>query len=185
MRRVALAALALAPACAPLATFRPASALVGDSRNELGLGGVAVSPRPYVDEQWLHSGELWFTRRAAPWLNLSVISAFDAEAATGGVGAAALPMRFDRFVGGFEAELGYGWGAAGLPLSLRLFEQTWLYATPRIYNIGLHPALGVPAGLSLHVHGTGFVRLEYQSSWEEFLAYNQRNHFAAALAVQW
>jgi hypothetical protein len=179
-----LALATLGSACAPLATFRPASALVTRD-NELGLGAVAVTPRPYVDEQWLHAGQLWYTRRATSWLHLSAISAFDATAATGGVAATALPLRFDRFAAGFDAELGYGWAGAGIPISVRLFDQTRLYTTPRISNIGLHPAFGLPVGLSANVHGSGFVRLEYQTSWEEFLVYNQRNHFAAALAVQW
>jgi hypothetical protein len=63
MRRLglALAVLVLGPSCAPLATFRPASALTTSRNTELGLGAVAVSPRPYVDEQWLHSGQMWLT----------------------------------------------------------------------------------------------------------------------------
>jgi hypothetical protein len=152
---------------------------------ELGLGAVAVSPRPYVDEQWLHAGQFWFNARAASWLNLSAIAAFDPEAVGVGVGATFLLIRADRFAGGLEGELGYGWGAAGLPFALRLFEQNWLYCTPRVSNFGIYPALGVPAGLSLHLHEGAFLRLEYQTSWAQLQAYNQRNHFGAALAVQW
>jgi hypothetical protein len=102
-----------------------------------------------------------------------------------GIGATALVVRADRFAGGLQAGLGYGWAEGGLPLSVRLFENNWLYGTPRVSNIGIHPALLLPAGLSLHVADAAFLRLEYQSSWEEFVRYNQRNHFAAALAVQW
>jgi len=178
-------AIALGSGCAPLASLRPASALMAGRDNEVGLGAVAVSPRAFVDEPWLHSGQLWISRRVTSWLDLSAISAFDPEAATLGIGATALVIRADRFAGGFQAGLGYGWAEGGMPLSVRLFEKTWLYGTPRVSNIGLHPALGIPVGLSLHVADAAFVRLEYQSSWEQFVAYNQRNHFAAALAVQW
>jgi hypothetical protein len=111
---------------------------------EVGLGAVTVSPRPYVDESWLYAGQFWFSARAAPWLNLSAIAAFDPEAIGVGGGATALAIRADRFAGGVEAELGYGWGAAGLPMAFRLFEQNWLYSTPRVTNFGIYPAFGVP-----------------------------------------
>jgi hypothetical protein len=152
---------------------------------ELGLGAVAVSPRPYVDERWLQSGQFWFTAKTGSWLQLSAISAFDAEALAIGGGATAVLIRKDRFAGGFEAELGYGWGAAGLPFAVRLFEQHWIYSTPRVSNFGIDPSFGVPVGLSLHLHEGGFLRLEYQTSWAPLNAYNQRNHLGAALVAQW
>jgi hypothetical protein len=61
-------------ACGPLGTFRPASGFIEERTKELGLGTVAVSPRPYVDEAWAHAGQLWFTGRALPWLHLSAIA---------------------------------------------------------------------------------------------------------------
>jgi hypothetical protein len=171
--------------CGPFASFRPISALISEKSRELGLGAVTVSPRPYVDEPWRQAGQLWFTARATSWLNVSAISAFDAGALGVGVGAAMPVLRSSRFVGGVEAEAGYGWAAAGIPLAGRLFEQTWLYSAPRITNFGIYPAVGVPVGLSLHVQQGAFVRLEYQASWMDFQAYNLRHHLGAALAVQW
>jgi hypothetical protein len=171
--------------CGPLATFRPPSAFAGDRSLEMGLGSVAVSPRRYVDESWLHAGQFWVSGRATRWLNLSAIAAFDPEALGIGGGATVLLVRGDRFFGGFEGELGYGWGAAGIPISLRLFEENWVYASPRVYNFGIYPAFGVPVGLSLHLHEGAFARIEYQTSWVQLQPYNQRNHVGAALAVQW
>ena len=152
---------------------------------ELGLGAVAVSPRPYVDEAWAHAGQLWFSGRASSWVHLSGIAAFDPEAMGVGGGVRAFVLRAERFKGGMDLEAGYGWGAAALPVALRLFEQNWLYASPRISNYGIQPTLGVPIGLNVHIQGGGFLRLEYQSSWVQLKAFNQRNHFGAALAIQW
>src|SRR6185503_7937969 len=180
-----LLTIALAPACAPLATFRPPSAFMGGRTMEMGLGAATVGPRPYVDERWLYAGQTWFTVRAAPWLHLSAISTFDPRAVALGGAATALAIRADRFVGGAEVELGYGWAAAGLPMALRLFEEHWLYTAPRVGNFGIDPAFGLPIGISLHLHGAAFARFEYQTSWVQLQAFNQRNHVAAALAVQW
>jgi hypothetical protein len=185
--QVAAMALVLLPiaACAPLGSFRPASALSGDRSWELGLGAVAVGPRPYVDEDWKQAGQAWLSTRATPWLNVSAISAFDPRAAALGVGAVALPIRGSRFIGGVEGELGYGWGALALPAALRLFEQNWIYASPRVGNFGIYPSVGVPLGLSLHVRKGAFLRIEYQATWVELRAYNFRSHLGAAMAVQW
>jgi hypothetical protein len=180
-----LAALISTPSCGPLASLRPISALNAQSANELGLGTVAVSPRPYVDERWSHTGQLWFTMRATPWLQLSGISAFDASAIGIGVGATASLVRAQSFVAGVGGEAGYGWAAAGLPLAARLFDQTWIYAEPRVTNYGIYPLFGAPVGLSLYVDRGAFLRLEYQASWERVQAFNLRHHLAAGFAVQW
>lgn len=171
--------------CGPLAAFRPISALLGETTKELGLGAVAVSPRPYVDEPWRQAGQLWFSTRMTSWLNLSGIAAFDAEALGVGVGADIPIFRGRRFAAGVEAEAGYGWGAAAIPMSLRLFGQNWVYSAPRVTNIGIYPAVGLPIGLSVHVERGAFVRLEYQPTWTNLHAYELRHHLGAALAVQW
>jgi hypothetical protein len=181
--------------CAPMATFRPISAFAGGQASmEMGLGTVAVSPRPYVDERWSHTGTAWFTAQVKPWLQLSGISAFDDGALGVGVGATALLFRRSWFMAGVEAEAGYGWAAAGVPIAARLFEQTytaylpagaWIYAQPHVTNFGIYPSVGTPIGLSVHIQKGAFVRLEYQASWEQFQRYNLRHHLGAAFAVQW
>jgi len=180
-----LVAFALIPGCGPLATLRPISALAGQGSRELGLGAVAVSPRPYVDERWSQAGQLWFTAKATPWLQLSGISAFDAGALGVGLGATALLVRGSSFMAGVQAEAGYGWAAGGLPFAARLFDQTWIYAEPRVTNLGIYPAVGTPIGLSLHIEKGAFLRLEYQASWERLQSFNLRHHLAAGFAVQW
>jgi hypothetical protein len=188
MRRAVVSpilAMMLGVGCAPLASLRPAAPFGEGHDKEIGLGAAAVAPRRYVDEEWLHAGQMWFSVDAKSWLRLSAISAFDAEAVAVGGGATARLVRADRFAGGVEAEVGYGWGALGIPMAVRLFDQTWVYSTPRVSNFGVDPALFIPVGASVHLYGGSFLRLEYQSSWAKFQAYNQRNHFAAGLAVQW
>jgi hypothetical protein len=171
--------------CAPLGTFRPVSALMNDRDREIGLGAVTVSPRPYVDEPWRQAGQLWFSTKATSWLNLSAISTFDAQALGVGIGGTALIVQSNRFAAGVEAEAGYGWAAAGIPIAGRLFEQTWIYASPRVTNYGIYPALSLPAGLSVHLEKGAFVRLEYQASWVNLQAYELRHHFGTAMVVQW
>jgi hypothetical protein len=168
-----------------MAMLRPISALEGQATHELGLGTAAVSPRPYVDEPWSHAGQLWFTAKVTPWLQLSGISAFDATALGVGVGATAALVRGESFMAGVEADAGYGWVAAGIPLAVRLFDQTWIYSEPRVTNFGMYPALVTPIGLSLHIDKGAFLRLEYQASWEQLQKYNLRHHLGAGFAVQW
>ena len=180
-----VAMLVVLEACGPLATFRPASGLMEGRTMELGLGAAAVSPRPYVNEAWAHAGQMWLTGQAKSWLHLSGIAAFDPQAMGLGGSARALVLRADRVRGGVDLEAGYGWGGASLPFALRLFDQHWFYASPRISNYGIEPLLGVPIGLNVHLQGGGFLRIEYQSSWARLQAFNQRHHLGAALAVQW
>ncbi len=181
----ALALIGWCAHCGPLATFRPIAALSADRPYELGLGTVAVSPRPYVDERWGQSGQLWFTKRANDWLQLSAIAAFDPGALGAGIGATAAVVRGRRVVAGVEGEAGYGWAAASVPFAFRLFEESWLYAAPRVYNFGIYPAVGTPIGLSLHIQKGAFLRFEYQASWMQLQAYNLRHHIGGGLAVQW
>jgi hypothetical protein len=171
--------------CAPLGMLRPPVPFPEDRRNEIGLGGVVVSPRPYVEEPWTQAGQMWLTRQALPWLQLSAISAFDPRAMAFGLGARALWLRSSRLGAGCDVELGYGWGALGLPVAVRLFGQSWFYASPRVGNYGIEPIFGVPMGLSLNVQHGAFLRLEYQTSWVNLLSYQHRHHLGAALAVDW
>jgi len=175
----------LLEACAPLAMFRPASGFLEGRTMELGLGAAAVSPRPYVNEPWAHVGQMWVTGQAKSWLHLSGIAAFDPQAMGLGGGARALLLRADRVRGGIDLEAGYGWAAASLPFALRLFDQHWFYASPRVSNYGIEPIVGFPIGLNLHLQPSAFLRIEYQSSWARLQAFNQRHHLGAALAVQW
>ena len=180
-----VAALLVLEACGPLAMFRPASAFIDGRNMELGLGAAAVSPRPYVNEPWAYAGQMWITGEAKPWLHWSGIAAFDPQAVGIGGGARAMFLRTYRVRGGADIDAGFGWVGASLPFALRLFAHHWVYTSPRISTFGIEPIVGIPIGLNLHVQGGGIVRIEYQSSWAKFEAFNQRHHLGAALAVQW
>lgn len=184
---IALFGLALScHACAPVADFRPPSALVrGDRDVEVGGGGVYVSPRPYVIESGHGSGQVWLTGRVAPWLSLSTVTAVDGSSLLGGVGALGRFLTTDRVVAGTGVEVGYAWGAASLSGAVRLFDDTWLYTAPRLFNWGKFAAFGLPFGASVHVTGGFHLRAEAQLSWEDFQYYNRRLHLGAAAVYAW
>jgi hypothetical protein len=183
---VAELALVGAVACAPVADFRPPSALVrGDRTFEVGGGGVYVSPRPYVVESGHQMGQFWFTGRATRWLSLSAVGGFDAHSALGGGAALARFVTTDRFVAGASVEAGFAWGATSLSGAARLFDDTWVYAAPRVFNWGKFVAVGVPVGASVHVFDGFSLRAEVQTSWEDLKYYNRRTHVGAAAAYDW
>jgi hypothetical protein len=122
---------------------------------------------------------------ATEWLTLSAVAAFDDEAALGGVAALAKPVRSDRFVGGVEAEIGFAWGAVSLPVSLRLFDRTWVYSAPRFHNWADEFSFGLPVGLSAGLLPRFDLRVEGQISWAELVYYNRRIHYGAAAVYHW
>jgi hypothetical protein len=180
------AASGVAGCTAPLADFRPPSALVrGDRTLEVGGGAVMVTPRPYVIESSHREGQLWVTGRVAPWLSLSALGGFDSHTAMGGGAALARFLTTDRFVAGVGGELGYAWAGASLSGAVRLFDDTWLYTAPRMANWGILIGGGVPVGVSARIYRGLVLRAEAQASWEAFKYYNRRFHFGAAAAYEW
>ncbi len=183
--RATVALVAALAGCAPLASFRPASGLMEGRSVEGGVGAVAVSPRPFVQEDWHGMGHAWVTGRATDWLVVSGILAFDDDELAGG-GAARLDLvDLDRFAGGVEVELGWAWGAFVLPMAVRLFDETWLYASPRIGTLGDEITPGIPVGFSVRLYEGLIVRLEGQASWAAFEAFERRFHLGLAVANQW
>ena len=173
-----------AAACAPLASFRPASGLVEGRTREIGGAGMVVGPRPYVEEPARAVGQLWFSTRATQKLTLTGIGAFDLSAVALG-GAARLDFaRFDRFAAGGEVEAGWLWGALDLPIAARLFDQTWVYTAPRFGNRGLDWAVDLPVGLSVRIYEGLMARFEYRLSWAELSYFERHQIFGAAAAVQ-
>jgi hypothetical protein len=172
-------------ACGPLATFRPASALLDSERTaEVGAGVVALSPRPYVEESTRVTGQLWGTLEAAEWLKLSAIGAFDDEAAVGGLEAMAVPLHTYRVAAGVGVEAGFAWAGISLPLAVRPFEPVWIYSSPalRTWGDGKEFLVGVPLGVSVSIASWLDVRAEAQVSWAEFKSYNRRVHYGLAAA---
>lgn len=182
--RLYLLTAVLAAGCAPLASFRPPTGLLEQRSLEIGAGGVALSPRPYVQESWRGAGQVWGRGPVTEWLELGGVVAFDDEAALGGVTAQGRYARTDRFAGAVEVELGWAWGALALPVAVRLFDQSWLYASPRLGNYGDELTPGIPLGLSLRIWDGLMVRAEGQLSWAGFRYYNRRAHLGLALAYQ-
>lgn len=185
MRRSCLS-LFLLSACAPVADFRPPSALVRDDRTfEAGAGVVHVSPRPYVQEEGHNTGQAWFTGRPTKWLLLSGIAGADAHSVLGGGAALARFLRTDRFVAAGSVEAGFAWGAASLSGGARLFDDTWVYTAPRFFNWGMYPAVGIPVGVSARIVDGFILRAEGQLSWQNFRYYNRRTHLGLAAAYEW
>jgi hypothetical protein len=170
-------------ACAPPADFRPPSALMlGDRSFEVGAGFVNVSKRPWVEESSRNIGQSWFTARANSWLSLSAISAFDKEGALGGASALFRVVHTDRFVLGTSAEAGYAWAGASVSSAVRVLDDSWVYAAPRVANWGDVVSVGIPFGLSIHVVSGFHLRTEVQWSWAELKYYNRRVHTGIAAA---
>lgn len=170
--------------CAPLASFRPASGLMPGRSLEVGAGAAMITPRPYVSEPARGAGQVWVSGEPTSWLSLSGITVFDTDAAGAGGAVRINYLRTPGFVAGVEGEAGFAWVGASLPLSARLFDQTWLYGGPRIANWGVDPVGGATAGLSTRITGGFILRAEAQVSWQGFKYYNFRKHFGLAAAYQ-
>jgi hypothetical protein len=181
------AALICCAACtAPITDMRPPCALVREDRQfEAGGGAAMVTPRPYVIESSHGEGQLWFTDRVVPWLSLSGVVAFDANSPKAGVAGLARYVTTDRFIAGVGAEAGYAWYAGSLSAAGRLFDDTWIYVAPRIYNWGIYATPGIPAGITARVYRGFHLRAEAQLSWQEFKYYNRRLHLSAAAVYEW
>lgn len=174
----ALAALS----CSPLSSFRPASGLMPGTTRQVGLGGTVVTPRPYVDEPAHRVGHVWFGSKLGKPSDLSLIAAFDSEGMAVGGALALRYVQTSRFSAAAEFEAGYAWGAIAAPFSVRLFDQTHLYTSPRLGNWGLEPVVGIPVGLSVRLYEGLSLRGEWQRSWQAFQYYNRRDHFGVAAA---
>jgi hypothetical protein len=176
--------------CAPLADLRPASGIMPGRSVELGMGAAALSPRPYVEEDWRSAGQLWVSADSAPYWTLSAVAALDRGAALKkslAVGGAARinTVRTDRIASGAEGELGYAWIALSFPFALRTVDETWIYTAPRLGNFGSDVAFWLPLGVSTRLYGGFMLRAEFQTSWEDFKYYNRRTHWGGGVAYQW
>ena len=77
------------------------------------------------------------------------------------------------------------WGAGSLGVAVRTLGNNWIYAAPRLGNIGFDWAFGIPAGVSVDLTHGFVLRAEAQLSWADFVYYNRRLHLASGLAYQW
>lgn len=156
-----------------------------DRQFEVGGGAAMVTPRPYVIESSHGEGQFWFTDRVVPWLSLSGVGAFDSQTAKAGIAALARYVTTDRFIAGVGAEAGFAWYAGSLSAAGRVFDDTWIYVAPRIYNWGVFATPGLPAGITSRIYRGFHLRAEAQLSWQEFKYYNRRLHLSAAAVYEW
>ncbi len=170
--------------CAPLASFRPASGLMPERKLEVGAGVAAISPRPYVVEEWRATGQAWVSNDVGKRANVSGIVAFDDQAAAIGGALRVNAVRTDRFAAGVEGEGGYLWMGISVPVAVRLFDYTWLYGAPRFGNWGLDPIGGFYLGANVRIWDGLMLRGEWQRSWQDFKYYNRRDHYGGAVAYQ-
>lgn len=170
--------------CAPLGNFRPADGLMPGKTGEMGGGTVVVGPRPYVDERAHATGQLWISGRPAKRITLTGVGAFDTAALALGSGVRVDVVQSSRVAAGVEAELGFLYGAASIPVSLRVLGQSRLYTSPRFGTRGLTWSIDLPVGVSIPIHGGWMVRAEYTSSWAELLWYQHRHQAGMAVAYQ-
>jgi hypothetical protein len=185
MERVLWAAVLLGSlGCAPIASFRPPAPLPPDRSAEMGAAGVAISPRPYVQEPWRGAAQLWAAGPISRRFDLGAVAAFDLDGVAAGATLRLHVTTHDRFALAIDTELGWGWASVALPIGVRLFDETWLYSAPRLFNWGQRPAVAVPVGLSVRVVDGFFVRAEAQAVWPDLSPYQRRWIFGLAAAQQ-
>jgi hypothetical protein len=177
--------LALLTACAPSQSFRPAGSVREGRRYELGVALSNVRPRPYVNETTQSVGQAWWTLMLRePW-SMTVIAGFDSSSALAGAALRLDALRTRYVKISPEAELGFAWGALGLPVSLEPYRGVVIYTAPRIGNWGDEVTPFIPLGLGGELFGGFVLRAEVQVSWAEFQYYNRRVHWGFAAAQQW
>lgn len=159
--------------------------MMPERSHEIGAGAVAVGPRPLVEESPSVSGLAWFTGAPSTRVTLSVIGAFDAHAVALGGAFRVEAARSRAFVAAAELQGGYAWAALAFPMALRLYDESWIYTSPRVGTIGRYLGFSVPLGLSVRAYRGFMVRGEAQASYESFARYNRRLHFAGGAAYQW
>ena len=144
-------------ACAPAATMRPMT-LDLDRPNEFGVAASATEALGAEDTRGCLSaplqcqggfdGQLWYQHRFNQRFTLGG-TVFGGQ--TSLVGAGVL-LRFhwvelDRFRFGTDLEAGFLWGAVGLPASVRLVDDLWLYTNPSV-GVRFVEGARLPLGLA-------------------------------------
>ncbi len=157
---------------------------MGATRQELGVGLAAIGPRPYVNESRSYVGQAWASRRISRALRVSGIAAADSSALAAGGALAWLPLRSPLLSAGFEAELGYAFGALSMPMAVSPSRWLTIYTAPRVGNFGDVLTPSVPLGASFELPGGFALRTEAKVSWADLSYYNRRLTLGLALAYQ-
>ncbi|MCB9544083.1 MAG: hypothetical protein R3F65_15815 [bacterium] len=178
---LALAALA---GCAPAAHLRPITPFAPDRVAEVGVGYVAVGPRPVGHDAWSHGGQAWASAAATSWLDVALIGAFDDTAGTAGLAVRWRALEGDRGALGLGVELGIGWAALEVPVAVRVVDGLWLYSSPQLGSWGTDPTVRVPVGVDVAVIDALRLRTEAQLNYPDFDPYQRRLQLGFGLGWQ-
>ncbi len=142
-------------ACAPAATMRPMT-LDLDQPNEFGLAASGTSGmgdgRGCANELFGcrggFNGQLWYQHRFNERFSLGG-TVFGGQTSLVGAGVLARLhwVELDRFRFGTDLEGGFLWGAVGLPVSVRLVDDLWLYSNPSV-GARFYQSARFPLGLA-------------------------------------
>lgn len=179
-------------ACAPAATMRPMT-LDLDTPDEFGIGAAATFPtdptaactNELFSCEGGFNGQLWYQHRFDERFSFGgTLFAGQTSIVGGGVIARFHWVEIDRLRFGTDLEAGFLWGAVGLPLSVRLVDDLWVYTNPSVGLRFVQPAR-FPLGVAWGV--TDNVWLTAEGAWGfDFLSSPTRsgiydNHWTAAL----
>ncbi|MDP2314212.1 MAG: hypothetical protein Q8P41_15015 [Pseudomonadota bacterium] len=150
-------------ACAPAATMRPMT-LDLDQPNEFGLAAsgtdrLGTGDRGCSSEIFLceggFNGQLWYQHRFNERFSFGgTIFGGQTSFVGAGVQARLHWVELDRFRFGTDLEGGFLWAALGLPVSVRLVDDLWLYSNPSVGARFVQSArfpLGVAWGINEHI----------------------------------
>ena len=168
--------------CAPVGGLRPVPGVGAENGAEVGVGVVGQSPRPWVDEEWRGGVEMWGSGRLGGRIEMSTIVAIDAHGVAGGVALRWIAVERDRVALGVELQVGWLWAAVAVPVSLRMFGESRLYAAPRLGTFGARLTPALPVGVSLGLPSDTALRLEGQVSFPAFDPVERRFHLGAGVA---
>ena len=169
--------------CAPATYQRPMVPLMPDQRGEMGLAFNRVGPRPVGQDEWTSGGQAWGTYQPVTWFDVSLVGTF-----TDGF-SAGLAMRWraiesDNFAAGLGAELGVGWAALNLPISVRVQDRVWMYTAPQYGSWGVDDTVRLPLGVDVRVADEFHVRGEAQVNYPDFDVFKRRVHMGLGLAFR-
>lgn len=151
------------------------------ARGEVGMGYVAVGPRPLIEEPWHHAGQAWGTLSATSWLDVAVVGAFDDTGGTAGLAVRWRALDHERVSLGLGVEVGAGWATLELPVAAQVLDGLWIYSAPQVGNWGTLPTARVPVGIDVQVLDTFRVRTEAQLNYPDFDPHLRRLHLGVGV----
>ncbi|MGK0358000.1 MAG: hypothetical protein ACI9U2_000283 [Bradymonadia bacterium] len=142
-----------------------------------------VGPRPVGQDEWASGAQAWGTLQPVTWFDVSLIGTF-----TDGI-SAGLAMRWraiesSHFAAGLGAEVGIGWAALNLPISVRVQDRIWMYSAPQYGSWGVDDTVRIPLGVDVRVADEFHVRGEAQLNYPDFDVFKRRVQMGLGLAFR-